>query len=236
MGYVYKIVNKVSGKIYVGKTKSTVAKRWRSHVSIAIAGDRRMAVHSAMRRYPLEMFVVETLEEVTDSDLGARERFWIARLMSMAPTGYNLTPGGDGFTGPVSTSHREAIGEASRESWTNPSVRAKRSLGLRRARSTEDSRNRTSIAAKKVWFDQEFKEKMRLKTTKSWTDQEIRSRRLRGLRQSLAVEDFMRAVKKRKTKVFKCNHLVTIENSYLDSRGYLYCRACRSNRSAERRQ
>lgn len=89
-GLIYKIINKINGKIYVGKTNDF---------------NRRMAEHKranlyvdkAIRKHGWENFIVEVLEECeTPEQLNEREIFWIAELNSKSPNGYNLTDGGDG--------------------------------------------------------------------------------------------------------------------------------------------
>lgn len=50
-----------------------------------------------MRKYGIENFKVEQLEEVLiDNDLSDREIFWIKELQSYGHNGYNATKGGDG--------------------------------------------------------------------------------------------------------------------------------------------
>ena len=32
MGYIYKIVNNINGKVYIGKTDFTIEERWKNHI------------------------------------------------------------------------------------------------------------------------------------------------------------------------------------------------------------
>lgn len=50
-----------------------------------------------MRKYGIENFIVEKLEEVEDeSKLSEREQYWISELETYGVHGYNATKGGDG--------------------------------------------------------------------------------------------------------------------------------------------
>ncbi len=94
---VYKITNTVNGKIYIGKTKWALEKRWRRH-QVLSRTKKHQYLYDAMRCYGIENFVVEALEECQDEkQLNERERHWIKLLGSTdSKVGYNLTAGGDG--------------------------------------------------------------------------------------------------------------------------------------------
>lgn len=60
MGYIYKITNKISGKIYIGETKEEdVERRWKGHIN-AIKHDRGCpAFQDAVRKYGIDNFKFE---------------------------------------------------------------------------------------------------------------------------------------------------------------------------------
>ncbi|MBD3878755.1 MAG: GIY-YIG nuclease family protein [Quinella sp. 1Q5] len=93
VGVIYKITNTLNGKPYVGKTKRSTEVRFKEHVK------EKTYIGKAMRKYGIESFTVEVLEECPVEKLNEREIFWIATLGSKAPNGYNLTDGGDGGDG-----------------------------------------------------------------------------------------------------------------------------------------
>jgi len=100
---VYRITNKINGKIYIGITNQGVATRWYKHVSDANS-DSTFPIHNAIRKYGKENFQVETIyllsEDCDYEDLKNYERFWIAHYDSYnREIGYNLTLGGDGTFG-----------------------------------------------------------------------------------------------------------------------------------------
>jgi len=96
LAYIYKITNKLNGKIYVGKTEFSVEKRFKEHKadSIRITKEKR-PLYSAMRKYGTDNFKIEVLEKVKTNDSIEREIYWIKKLKSFS-NGYNATVGGDG--------------------------------------------------------------------------------------------------------------------------------------------
>lgn len=102
-GYIYKIINSVNGKIYIGKTVQKLSRRFHQHIAKALKNEprlRHIKLYSAIRKYGYKNFSIEELEsmEVNSSkELNAREIYWISYYNSTDTTvGYNLTGGGDG--------------------------------------------------------------------------------------------------------------------------------------------
>jgi group I intron endonuclease len=92
---IYKITNQTNGKIYIGKTSSTIAKRWRKHLNEAKWHDRRH-LYAAINKYGEKNFTIETVEICNVSESGEREKHWIKYYNSMDQSvGYNLTEGGE---------------------------------------------------------------------------------------------------------------------------------------------
>ena len=50
-----------------------------------------------MRKYGIENFSIEKIEDCANSDLNNREKYWIKYYDSFGENGYNLTVGGDGI-------------------------------------------------------------------------------------------------------------------------------------------
>lgn len=114
MQCIYKITNLLSGKQYVGKTTQPLNERYSQHV--ANANNLDTYLYRAMRKYGIESFVAEIIEWVgIHDDIDAREKFWISELRTLAPSGYNMTVGGDG--GDTSTSPQYMRGMASRRTY-----------------------------------------------------------------------------------------------------------------------
>ena len=90
-GYIYKITNKVNGKSYIGQTRYTIEFRWRQHLH----KKDNTYFHNAIKKYGVDNFIVEKLEECNIEDLNEREIYYIAKYNTFKD-GYNLTIGGDG--------------------------------------------------------------------------------------------------------------------------------------------
>lgn len=94
MAHIYKITNAVDGKVYVGKTNRTISKRFKLHISKHNTGTTYL--YRAMRLHGLANFSISEIEEVCEVDASTREQFWIVKLGTKVPLGYNMTNGGDG--------------------------------------------------------------------------------------------------------------------------------------------
>jgi len=93
---VYKIVNKNNGKIYVGKTTKSLVERFSSHVKNAKKKVNRY-LYDSMNHHGYDTFEIFEIEQcVSEVELNEREKFWIKKLNSLYPNGYNMTDGGDG--------------------------------------------------------------------------------------------------------------------------------------------
>lgn len=93
MGYIYKIINNVNDKVYIGKTTTTLENRWWHHKSDYLQYDWHL--YKAMRKYGIDNFYMQLVEECNDDIINEREKFWIKEYNSYK-NGYNETEGGDG--------------------------------------------------------------------------------------------------------------------------------------------
>ena len=94
MGFIYQIKNDINEKIYVGKTIRTLEVRFKEHKSRI--NERNSHLYLAMRKYGVEHFSIEILEECEDNLLNEKEQYWIKKLNSYN-NGYNETLGGEGL-------------------------------------------------------------------------------------------------------------------------------------------
>lgn len=98
---IYKIVNRVNGKVYVGKTEKTLQSRWRVHLRCAKTKVNRY-VYDAINHYGTENFEIEQIDFATNRfELNQKEKDWIKYYNSMDKFfGYNMQEGGIGGTQP----------------------------------------------------------------------------------------------------------------------------------------
>jgi group I intron endonuclease len=93
---IYKIENKINGKIYIGQTKRNLSKRISEH----IGKDKMSIIGKALIKYGLQSFIVSIIDYAKNGEtLSEKEKYWIKFYNSIAPDGYNLTEGGEGTKG-----------------------------------------------------------------------------------------------------------------------------------------
>lgn len=96
MAYIYKITNKQTGKVYIGKTLDTIEERWKEHLrDYKKRRCEKRPLYNSMNFYGPEVFTIEQVEECQPNVLNEREIYWIAQYDSYY-NGYNGTKGGDG--------------------------------------------------------------------------------------------------------------------------------------------
>lgn len=96
--FIYKITNKVNGKVYVGQT-IRFNKRVSHHKVLLRQGcHKNKALQSDFNNFGIDSFAFEIIEKVESSlnfDADQLERFWIKFYNSMNPEkGYNMQSGG----------------------------------------------------------------------------------------------------------------------------------------------
>ena len=97
MAFIYVITNDINGKQYVGKTNSTIEKRFAEHISDSKKKRyEKRPLYSAMRKYGIEHFYIEALEECSSEESTKKECYQINKLETYGHNGYNATKGGDG--------------------------------------------------------------------------------------------------------------------------------------------
>ena len=90
--WIYKITNKINGKSYIGQA-SDPYNRWAKHLSRAKNGSQMFAIHHAMKKYGVENFDFDVIDETTKEKVDDLEKHYIREYNSYED-GYNLTEGG----------------------------------------------------------------------------------------------------------------------------------------------
>ena len=89
---VYKILNKINGKEYIGQTIHSLEKRWYGHCN----GERSCRyLRRAIEKYGKDNFKIKVLARCnTREEMDHREAYYIKLFNTLAPSGYNLDSGG----------------------------------------------------------------------------------------------------------------------------------------------
>ena len=116
MAYIYKIYNDINMKIYIGKTKDTIEARFKQHIKASKGNNKKgIMLYAAMRKYGVENFHIELVEECSEDMLNEREIYWISVfdccILDGPDKGYNMTRGGDGGATLSTDAHRRVNGE-----------------------------------------------------------------------------------------------------------------------------
>ena len=97
MGRIYKITNDINNKVYIGQTIKTLTKRWQQHKCNSTKEYfKQIVLYKAFKKYGIEHFHIEEIEEVENDLLDEREKYWIQYYNCYGNNGYNATIGGDG--------------------------------------------------------------------------------------------------------------------------------------------
>lgn len=89
---IYKITNLVNNKVYIGQS-TDIERRWRNHRARYTTCNS--ILYQAIRKYGLENFSFEIVEECGENFLNEREKYWVSYYNSFEE-GYNATIGGNG--------------------------------------------------------------------------------------------------------------------------------------------
>ena len=93
---IYKITNKINGKVYIGKSIH-IYKRWSEHKADINDLNKQNHLYRAFRMYGINNFIFEIIEQCIPDNklLTQREQYWI-NFYNSYKTGYNETLGGEG--------------------------------------------------------------------------------------------------------------------------------------------
>jgi len=147
---IYKIEHKESGKVYIGQTVRSLAKRISRHQHDGYP------IGQALRKYGLGAFDVKEIDSAsTLEQLNILEEAWIASLNCIAPNGYNLRSGGGNSL--HSDSSKQKMSEAARN--MSPETKAKMSNWQKGRKLTPEHRANIGAAGRGNKRSQETKDK-----------------------------------------------------------------------------
>lgn len=92
---IYKITNKINGKIYIGFSKNP-RRRWQNHLRESASGSN-FHLHNALRKYNKNNFKLEVIYQGKEENyiLNIMEPYFIEEYNTFLGEGYNMTPGGE---------------------------------------------------------------------------------------------------------------------------------------------
>lgn len=99
MAYIYKIINSVNDKVYIGQTIRSLEVRFKQHLYDAkrYKDKSNSKLYNAMNKYGDNKFSITIVEECEPDLLDDREKYWIKQYDSFH-NGYNTTLGGFGHS------------------------------------------------------------------------------------------------------------------------------------------
>jgi len=93
--YIYKIVNLINNKAYIGQTTQKIKYRWKGHLYDCFVKKNKHPIYKTMRKYGIENFKIEEIGGANSlSELNYQEWLLIYKYNTLWPNGYNLREGG----------------------------------------------------------------------------------------------------------------------------------------------
>jgi len=176
--YIYRTINLINNKFYVGKSKRDVTESKKYYGS-------GLLLKKAIKKYGIKNFKKEILDECeTIDELNIKEKYWIEKLNSTnMDIGYNLAVGGSGGDTYTYNINRN-IGQEKRiktlreKCYNNPEWRKNCSNGMKGIKKsstenmkkpkTEEHKKRVSESIKKKYNDPEYVKRMNEGKKRRW--------------------------------------------------------------------
>ena len=201
MGYIYKIRNIITNKCYIGETKkSNPLLRWNEHKSKIQKGIGCPALQDAVKKYGVENFTFVILIICFDEDRYKYEMEYIKKYNTMAPNGYNLTPGGEGGGFYGKKHSQETINNIS-------------NFMKNRYSNNPELKHAISIKNKLIMNSEEVKEKIKngLKNSEKWKNA------VKGNKRTFQTEETKTKIKEIVTTYFNNNENITKHRNIMSS-------------------
>jgi group I intron endonuclease len=93
---IYKIVNTVNGKVYIGMTRKSGNKRFRDHLNHSKSKKNKLLIQRKLAEYGSNCFQFFIIFQTRDVDYAKKmESHFIVEYNSLVPKGYNIHTGGN---------------------------------------------------------------------------------------------------------------------------------------------
>ena len=141
------VLRPVKQKQYVGKTKRALKSRWYSHVYSSLIRNCQFLISKAIRKWKPEAFTVEQIDiAYSQEELNEKEIYWIKKLDTLVPNGYNVLLGGTGALGYKHTPEfRSKLSSIMKGRVFSEETRAKMSKAQRNKKLTTEHKENISI-------------------------------------------------------------------------------------------
>lgn len=155
MSIIYIITNKITNKSYIGQTQKTMNRRWIQHTSDS--KKIRSKFYNSIRKYGIECWNLEILEEVQDINLlNEREIYWIAYYNTFN-NGYNSNTGGKQKT-VVSDEVKKKISKSN--TGKIRSEEYKQNMSKIKSGKNHSNYGKTSATKNRIWINNSIVSKM----------------------------------------------------------------------------
>lgn len=150
--FIYKITNNINGKVYIGQTTVSIAKRWKGHCKPCMVN--RSSLSRSIQKYGKENFKIEEIDGAnSQAELNYKEWLYVYKFNSLNRNkGYNIREGG-GNTGRLSSNTKIKIGEKAKGRFVSEETKIKMSksrigkkpmLGKRHSEKTKEKISKSS--------------------------------------------------------------------------------------------
>ena len=138
MSGIYRIVNQVNGKVYIGSTQNQFHKRWYEHRhSLKTNTHCNKHLQSAWNLYGEQNFLFEAIEECSKEHVLVREQFYLEMAQKILGEVYNMRPvAGSGAPGnPISEERKKYLRECAAKQFADSIQREKHLEAVRKSNS-----------------------------------------------------------------------------------------------------
>lgn len=121
---IYKVTNILTGKSYIGKS-SCPKTRFKSHLYEARAHKHTHYFHRSIRKYGPENFKLEIIDSCMEEEKSYQlEKYWIKKLNTLSPKGFNSNTGGrGGMSNPcVETRTKMSVAKLDKTTWNKGKI------------------------------------------------------------------------------------------------------------------
>ena len=154
-GKIYKIVNKVNEKIYIGCTINSLEHRFNEHLYRCLNTDYKSKLYNSIRKYGKENFEISLIEECDLSCIYETEKKYVKEYNSYEE-GMNSTYGGEGCLGYVhSPEIRKKISEGTKNGNSHKGKTYEELYGEK----AEEEKLRRKEKVKNYWVNMSSEEK-----------------------------------------------------------------------------